>query len=85
MNAMKKGIMYRRGAFDEVCTQCNGGKVIDEPTDLPEWAINRISDHYKDIEDDKRTSMGRKWLSIIKKAILTDSFFLFCRKSHIGV
>jgi hypothetical protein len=46
---------YRRGAFDEVCTQCNGGKVIDEPTDLPEWAINRISDHYKDIEDDKRT------------------------------
>jgi DnaJ-class molecular chaperone len=35
MNAMKKGIMYRRGAFDEVCTQCNGGKVIDEPTDLP--------------------------------------------------
>jgi DnaJ-class molecular chaperone len=47
-------ISYKKGAFDQRCTQCNGQKVIDEPINLPEWATECIRSYYQGIEDDRK-------------------------------
>lgn len=37
---------YYQGAYDQVCNQCNGNRVVAKPT-LPEWAENRIYEWYE--------------------------------------
>lgn len=47
---------YRNGAFDEVCTECNGNNVIDDVDwdTLPIWVKNCIEDWEDDIRIDEQ-------------------------------
>ena len=40
---------YRGGAFDQVCTECNGNNVVDslDYSTVPEWAIKCIEEWNK--------------------------------------
>ena len=43
---------YYRGSFDEVCSCCNGKRVVDEFV-LPEWASKLLDDYYRWLRQEK--------------------------------
>lgn len=46
---------YRGGAFNEVCTECNGRNVVDQPRweSLPKWATEAVEQYEQDLLDDE--------------------------------
>ena len=44
---------YRKGRFDQVCGECNGLRVVDEPQ-LPEWAQALVWAWEEDEEEARR-------------------------------
>jgi hypothetical protein len=41
---------YQSGAFNQICTECNGRNVIDQVNfdNLPQWAIDSINEYNKE-------------------------------------
>ena len=44
---------YRGGAFDQVCTECNGKNVVDVPK-LPKWADDCVYEYEEELAMDAR-------------------------------